>query len=467
RSAPPGKRFFRRTINVDGVVETARLVMTADNTFEAWINGQNAGKGQNFHQGHARNVSSLLKPGANHIAVTAVNTLDTANPAGLVGALDIKYRDGRMQTIRTDATWEAAKSAEGNWSAAMELGPMGMGPWGDVQESPEAVDAIPDIAIPSRVLAEMGVPPDFKASANIRYIHKRIGETDVYFAANPEPSEVEARCTFRVSGKQPELWWPDTGRTELATACEIKNGCTTLPLRFDPSGSMFVVFRSRRLVPRDAGTTNILSRSERTTLSGPWEVSFDPKWGGPDKPVTFEKLEDWSKHSDPGIRYYSGTATYRRTFNWQPIAGSGDIPVAVDSGKRATGMSPLPARISLDLGKVAIMAEVRLNGRDLGILWKPPFRVDVTDALKPGENTLELRVVNLWINRQIGDEQLPEDSDRNPSGNLKVWPAWLAEGKPSPTGRYTFSSWRLWKKDDPLVESGLLGPVTLELTALK
>jgi len=443
RSAPPGARYFRRTVNVDGDVTSARLVMTADNTFEAWINGQSAGKGQNFHQGYTMDVRALLKPGANLVTITAVNTLETANPAGLVGAFDIKYLDGRTQTVRTDASWEAAKSAEDNWSAVLELGPMGMAPWHDVQESPEAVDAIPDIAVPSRVLAEMGVPPDFNATVNIRYIHKRIGDTDVYFVANPEPNEVAARCTFRVSGKQPELWWPDTGRTELATAHEMKDGCTTLPLRFDPSGSMFVVFRkSGHHAPRDASTTNALSRSERTTISGPWQVTFDPKWGGPAKPVTFEKLEDWSKHSDPGIRCYSGTAIYRTTFQSK-----------IQNPK---------SKISLDLGKVAIMADVTLNGKPLGILWKPPFRVDVTGALKPGENALELRVVNLWINRMIGDEQLPEDSDREPKGTLKSWPKWLAEGKPSPTGRYTFTSWRLWKKDDPLVESGLLGPVTIE-----
>jgi hypothetical protein len=446
RSAPPGKRFFRRTVNVDGNIVSARLVMTADNTFEACVNGQQAGKGQNFHQGRAMNIAALLKPGANLITVEAVNTLDTANPAGLVGALDIKYRDGKTQTVRTDASWEASKSAEGNWSAAMELGPLGMAPWGDVQESPEAVDAIPDIAIPSRVLAEMGVPPDFKATANIRYIHKRIGETDVYFLANPEPSEVEARCTFRVSGKQPELWWPDTGRTELATAYEMKDGCTTLPLRFDPNGSMFVVFRvgtDRRAVRSSAHGAPGGRALPRQEIVGPWEVTFDPKWGGPMKPVTFDTLQDWSKHADPGIRYYSGTAVYRTTFQ--------------------SKIQNPQSKIFLDLGKVAIMADVTLNGKPLGILWKPPFRVDVTDALKPGENKLELRVVNLWINRQIGDEQLPEDSDRNPSGNLKSWPAWLAEGKPSPTGRYTFTSWRLWKKDDPLVESGLIGPVTLEM----
>ncbi|MBI5817597.1 MAG: hypothetical protein HZA88_01290 [Verrucomicrobia bacterium] len=450
RSAPPGKRFFRRNINVDGAVETARLVMTADNTFECWVNGQKAGKGENFHHGYTMNVGAMLKPGANFIAVAAVNTLDTANPAGLVGALDIKYRDGHAQTVRTDATWQAAQTAPDNWMAdaasaqgwrsAMELGLMGMGPWGDVQESPEAVDAIPDIGIPSRVLAQMGVLPDFKASANIRYIHKRIGEADIYFLANPEPREIETRCTFRVSGKQPELWRPDTGRTEPAAAYEIKDGCTSLPLRFDPSGSLFVVFRKEvRGQASEVAARNWLEFKTTQEIPGPWEVSFDPKWGGPAKPVTFTKLEDWSKHSDPGVRYYSGTAVYRTTFQSK-----------IQNPK---------SRMFLDLGSVQIMAEVRLNGRDLGILWKPPFRVDVTDALKSGENALELRVVNLWINRQIGDEQLPEDSDRNPSGNLKSWPAWLAEGKPSPTGRYTFSSWRLWKKDDPLVESGLIGPV--------
>jgi len=104
---------------------------------------------------------------------------------------------------------------------------------------------------------------------------------------------------------------------------------------------------------------------------------------------------------------------------------------------------------------------VRLNGKSLGTLWKAPFRVEITRSVKAGENLLEVRVVNLWVNRQIGDEFLPEDSDRNPNGTLKNWPQWLQEGKPSPTGRHTFTSWRLWKKDSPLQESGLLGPVTI------
>jgi hypothetical protein len=107
------------------------------------------------------------------------------------------------------------------------------------------------------------------------------------------------------------------------------------------------------------------------------------------------------------------------------------------------------------------MAKVRLNGKDLGLFWKPPFLIDITDAAKAGENHLEVTVVNLWANRQIGDEFLPEDSERNPDGTLKQWPAWVQQGKPSPSGRVTFTSWRLWKKNDPLLASGLIGPVRL------
>ncbi len=191
-------------------------------------------------------------------------------------------------------------------------------------------------------------------------------------------------------------------------------------------------------------SVKIETLSPTVEIDGPWEVAFDPKWGGPEQ-VTFDQLVDWSKRSEDGIRFYSGAAVYRKTFAY---------PESELSGKTR--------RVVLDLGKVAVMAEVQLNGKQLGILWKPPFRVDVTDVLKSGDNSLEVKVVNLWINRMIGDEQLPDDSQRNPNGTLPQWPQWVQEGKPSPTGRYTFTSWRLWKKDDPLAESGLLGPVTLQ-----
>ena len=159
-----------------------------------------------------------------------------------------------------------------------------------------------------------------------------------------------------------------------------------------------------------------------------------------------EKLISWSEHSDPGVRSFSGTAACAKTFS---------VPRAMVVDNQ---------HVYLDLGKVQVMAQVKLNGRDLGILWKSPYVMDVTGVLKAGDNDLEIRVTDLWVNRLIGDEQLPEDSDRNPDGTLKAWPQWVIDGKPSPTGRFTFTSWRLWKKSDRLVESGLMGPVTLRVS---
>jgi hypothetical protein len=181
-------------------------------------------------------------------------------------------------------------------------------------------------------------------------------------------------------------------------------------------------------------------------LAGPWKVSFPPHWGAP-KQIELAHLMSWSEYpNDEGVRYFSGTATYAKTFT---------LPNDWTTPQQS---------VYLDLGKVAVMAEVELNGVPLGILWRPPFRVPITNALRPGNNLLELRVVNLWVNRMIGDEQLPEDSERNPNGTLKNWPQWLQDGQPSPTGRYTFTTWPLWKKDSKLQESGLLGPVRLIAT---
>jgi hypothetical protein len=178
-------------------------------------------------------------------------------------------------------------------------------------------------------------------------------------------------------------------------------------------------------------------------LGRDWLVAFDPAWGAPAS-VAMDRLVGLNEHPEPGIKYYSGTAAYRKTF---------ELPGTTLGGER---------RWILDLGRVEVMAEVAVNGKPLGLLWKPPFRVDATDALHAGRNELDIKVVNLWPNRMIGDEQLPEDSQRNPDGTLKAWPEWLQAGKPSPAGRYTFTSWRLWKKDARLLESGLLGPVMLQ-----
>ena len=159
--------------------------------------------------------------------------------------------------------------------------------------------------------------------------------------------------------------------------------------------------------------------------------------------ITLGKLISWTDHSNDGVRYFSGTATYEKEI---------EIPAErLNAGRE----------LWLDLGAVKNFAEVSLNGQSFGVLWKPPFHVNVTAAAKPGVNKLVVKVTNLWPNRLIGDEQLP--SDREWDGKqLKAWPQWFLDGKPSPTGRLTFTTWHHWTKDSRLLESGLLGPVKLE-----
>ena len=176
-------------------------------------------------------------------------------------------------------------------------------------------------------------------------------------------------------------------------------------------------------------------------LSGPWELAFPPNWGAP-ATVTLEKLMSWTDHANPGVKYFSGTAVYRKKFDWKKSSGTGQ------------------AKIYLDLGLVKNLAEIKLNGRDLGILWKPPFRAEITDALVAGANELEVRITNLWPNRLIGDERLPLDREWD-GIHLKAWPQWLLDGKPSPTGRFTFTTWHHWTESDEPLASGLLGPVLL------
>ena len=181
-------------------------------------------------------------------------------------------------------------------------------------------------------------------------------------------------------------------------------------------------------------------------VAGPWEVRFPPGGGAPES-LVFEKLVSWSELGRPGVRYFSGTATYARTI---------DIPPSLLADDH---------RVYLDLGAVEVIADVTLNGRELGVLWKPPFRVDVTEAVVPGENAVAIDVTNLWPNRLIGDEQLPPDcayGPAGPGGRIKQWPAWFLEGRPRPEpGRLTFSSWKHYEKHSPLLPAGLLGPVTV------
>jgi hypothetical protein len=177
-------------------------------------------------------------------------------------------------------------------------------------------------------------------------------------------------------------------------------------------------------------------------IDGPWKVSFPPNLGAPPA-ANFDKLISWPAHADTGIRYFSGTATYRKEIM---------IPAANMGANHS---------LELDLGSVEVIAEVRLNGKDLGILWKAPFRVNIDGAARPGRNELEIRVTNLWPNRMIGDEQLHDDCEWNGS-TIKRWPDWMINNTSRPSSnRVTFVPWKDWHKDSPLQPSGLLGPVVI------
>jgi hypothetical protein len=357
-------------------------------------------------------------------------------------------------------------------------------------------------------LRDVNPMPDFtvigpRTAQTVNFIHRDIDGSDVYFVASPEAEAVTYLCSFRATGRAPELWWPDTGRIERAAVYDTVPEGTRIPIRLGPYGSVFVVF-PRDSAPADqviaatrdeveitgmpatspadlrhaqtgirierrpdggfeaevsrGGAYELRTASGRrlrrnvpalappVEIAGPWTVHFPPGWGAPER-VTLEKLISWTSHPDPGVKYFSGTASYRRRLEIAEVASGG------------------ARRLYLDLGRVEVMAEVLLNGQSLGIVWKPPYRIEITPAVHAGANDLEIRVVNLWPNRLIGDAHLPEDAEWD-GPQLRRWPQWLLEGKPSPTGRLTFTTWKHWDKDDPLFESGLLGPVRLLPTAV-
>jgi hypothetical protein len=201
------------------------------------------------------------------------------------------------------------------------------------------------------------------------------------------------------------------------------------------------------------GPPVIVEGAKPLAVDGAWRVSFPPDRGAP-AAIDLPNLISWHRHADTGVKYFSGTAAYRNTLT---------IPA---------GFLGTDKRVVLDLGRVEVVADVIVNGKNLGTLWKEPFRIDVTDAVHVGANELEVRVTNLWANRLIGDEQLPAEYEygaRGDHGILKL-PAWYSAGEPKPHpsagsgqagDRVTFTTWKFYSKEEPLLESGLLGPVRL------
>jgi hypothetical protein len=286
---------------------------------------------------------------------------------------------------------------------------------------------------------------------DLKSIHRSDGKVDVYFVANLLQTNGAAKCAFGVSGKQPELWNPNTGETRELPEFESAGGKTIVPLQFAPAESWFVVFRKPVASgEQSAAAKNFPAKKVVGEIGGTWLVQFDPKWGGPGKPVTFAALNDWTNRSEPGIRYYSGTAVYKNEF---------DLPSSETINRKS--------KLFLDLGTVRDIAKVSLNGRDLGVVWTAPWRVDITKAVKSKHNQLVVKVTNCWANRQIGDEQEPADcefgkGDMGYGGPLKAFPDWVVKDAPRPSaGRYTFTTWNYFNQNSHLESSGLIGPVSI------
>jgi hypothetical protein len=272
-------------------------------------------------------------------------------------------------------------------------------------------------------LQALALAPDFDPqpaaaaavpSGQVRFVHRILDHGDLYFVDNRSDNEVSLDATFRVSGFAPELWYAETGKSQPASY-SIQNGRTTVPLHLEPWGTVFVVFREPAKLPMRKLPT--LTETQLATLDATWDVSFQPGRGAP-ATAKFDKLTPWNESADPGVRYFSGSATYQISF------------------QAPAGWSAARGRLWLDLGDVKNLASVTLNGHPLGVVWHAPFRVDLTTALHPGDNQLEVQVVNAWVNRMIGDEQ------------------------PGAT-KYTFADVKPYNAKSPLLASGLLGPVRL------
>ena len=307
-------------------------------------------------------------------------------------------------------------------------------------------------------LKREGVAPDFMCPQDgVSYIHRRYeGGEDAYFVAWQGMTGTTVRCSFRQEGRVPELWNPETGETADAPEWSSQFGRTDVTLDFDPSGSVFVVFR--RPAKGITGVSRPMRRKtvQEQSVTGDWEVAFPPGWGAPEN-LHLDSLRSWTEVPDDGVKYFSGTATYKKLIDCSAFQ--------LICGQPPTTNHQLPTneRLILDLGEVCEFAEVTVNGLAYPVLWKPPFCVDVTEAAK-GRAALDVtvRVTNLWPNRLIGDEHLPPDREWMPGRNwLKEIPDWVKRGEKSPTGRFTFTTWHHWTKDDKLLPSGLLGPVVL------
>ncbi|MEA5062767.1 MAG: glycosyl hydrolase, partial [Petrimonas sp.] len=269
---------------------------------------------------------------------------------------------------------------------------------------------------------KIGLLPDCKLPEDnsIHYGHRTMEGIEIYFLSNQTDQETVIQPEFRVTSKQPELWEATTGSIRDLPAYEQREKTTVVPVKLAPYESVFIVFKDK------SGNSKLTDISDNypepeiiEELKGPWSVAFDPAFRGPANPVIFETLRDWTTSQNDSIKYYSGTAVYSIAFT---APGNTENKTVV-----------------IDLGKLTAMAKVKINGNDAGGVWTYPYKLDITQWVKPGQNGLEIEVVNNWMNRLIGDQNLPDAQ------------------------RKTWCYVNPYNAQSALQPSGLFGPVTIQL----
>ena len=302
-----------------------------------------------------------------------------------------------------------------------------------------------------KTLDDFGLQLD-SMNLEIKEIHRRSNNADIYFVANTTHYAGDATCTFNVTGKQPELWDPVTGTMHSINDFIKQDDKTVIQLSFADAQSFFIVFRKKITSYPASVKPNVAKNKTLLLLDSNWSVTFDSVWGGPAQAVSFPTLTDWTLNADEGIKYYSGMAVYSKTFS---------LPDTVLRSHK---------NISLDLGKVNCIAHVFINDKDAGVVWTAPWKINIPSAWLQPANTLRIEVTNVWANRLIGDEQQADDMEWLPNAyfynsgkSLKAFPDWFLKNEPRPTKRYCFTTWNYFDKESLLISSGLVGPVKIEV----
>ncbi len=295
-------------------------------------------------------------------------------------------------------------SAENNIATHLKYGAGNVLTFKSIQEALDFIKVIPDVLLPDK---------------NVLYAHRTTKDQEIYFLTNQTDQIVSISPAFRVVGKQAAWWDAVSGETRSLNEFTTQIQTTTIPIKLAPYESGFVIFKNEpSLTKQGYSSINFPEATVIATINTPWLVKFDTASRGPLKPVLFKTLSDWSLSADAAIKNYAGTAIYTTNFKVNKLL--------------------VENRYYLNLGMVKVMAKVKVNGKDIGSVWTAPYKIDVTNAIKKGENTIEIEVVNTWVNRLIGDSKLPE-----------------AERK-------TWSNVNIYTPDSKYEPSGLLGPVTLE-----